>query len=86
MKKIYLLSLLFLPLIIHAQEKIMLVSDPHVLATSLVEEGTAFDNMLQQQRKMLDLSEAAFSALVDTALVHKPDLVSFLATSPKTAR
>ena len=75
MKKIYLLSLLFLPLIIHAQEKIMLVSDPHVLASSLVEEGTAFDNMLQQQRKMLDLSEAAFCALVDTALQHKPSLV-----------
>ena len=75
MKKIYLFSLLFLPILLHAQEKIMLIADPHVLATSLVEEGTAFDEMLQKQRKMLDMSEAAFCALVDTALVHKPDLV-----------
>ena len=75
MKKIYFLLLLFLALSLQAQERVMLIADPHVLATSLVEEGTAFDNMLQQQRKMLDLSEAAFCALVDTALQHKPDLV-----------
>jgi 3',5'-cyclic AMP phosphodiesterase CpdA len=75
MKKIYSLLLLFLSLSLQAQERIMLIADPHVLARSLVEEGTAFDNMLQQQRKMIDLSEAAFCALVDTALQHKPDLV-----------
>ena len=75
MKKIYFLLLLFLALSLQAQERVMLIADPHVLASSLVEEGTAFDNMLQQQRKMLDLSEAAFCALVDTALLHKPSLV-----------
>ena len=75
MKKIYLFLLLLLPLSVCAQEKIMLIADPHVLASSLVEEGAAFDSMMQKQRKMIDMSEAAFCALVDTALVHKPDLV-----------
>jgi len=58
-----------------AQERVMVIADPHVLASSLVEEGAAMDEMMAGQRKMLDLSEAAFCALVDTALVHKPSLV-----------
>jgi metallophosphoesterase superfamily enzyme len=75
MKKIYLFLLLLLPLFVCAQEKIMLIADPHVLASSLVEEGAAFDSMMQKQRKMIDMSEAAFCALVDTALQYKPALV-----------
>lgn len=65
----------FLPLFVCGQERIMLVSDPHVLANSLVEEGAALDTMMAGQRKMLDLSELAFVAIVDTALLHKPDLL-----------
>lgn len=67
--------LMILPLFIYGQERIMVVADPHVLATSLVEEGDAFDAMMNGQRKMLDMSEAVFMALVDTALVHQPALV-----------
>lgn len=58
-----------------AQEQVMVIADPHVLASSLVEEGAAMDKMMAGQRKMLDLSEVAFTALVDTALLHKPALV-----------
>lgn len=58
-----------------AQERVMVIADPHVLAGSLVEEGAAMDKMMAGQRKMLDLSEVAFTALVDTALLHKPALV-----------
>lgn len=58
-----------------AQERVMVIADPHVLASSLVEEGAAMDKMMAGQRKMLDLSEVAFTALVDTALLHKPALV-----------
>lgn len=58
-----------------AQERVMVIADPHVLASSLVEEGAAMDKMMAGQRKMLDLSEVAFIALVDTALLHKPALV-----------
>ena len=58
-----------------AQERVMVIADPHVLASSLVEEGAAMDKMMAGQRKMLDLSEETFTALVDTALLHKPALV-----------
>ena len=58
-----------------AQERVMVIADPHVLASSLVEEGAAMDKMMAEQRKMLDLSEETFTALVDTALLHKPALV-----------
>ena len=58
-----------------AQERVMLIADPHVLASSLVEQGAAMDEMMAGQRKMLDISEEVFMALVDTALAHKPALV-----------
>ncbi len=60
---------------IQAQEKVMVIADPHVLANSLVEVGTAMDDMMANQRKMIDFSEATFVALVDTALTHKPTLL-----------
>ena len=58
-----------------AQERVMLIADPHVLASSLVEQGAAMDEMMAEQRKMLDISEEVFVALIDTALAHKPALV-----------
>lgn len=75
MKKQFFLFFAFLPLITLGQEKIMVIADPHVLAQSLIEEGTAFNDMMAGQRKMIDLSQPAFMAIIDTALVHKPDLV-----------
>ena len=69
------LLLLFVPLVAMGQDKIMVIADPHVMASSLVEQGTAFDYMLSGERKMLDVSEEAFAALVDTALLYKPSLV-----------
>ena len=53
----------------------MLLTDPHVLAKTLFDDGKAFNDMLDEQRKMLDLSEDAFTALIDTALLYRPDLV-----------
>ena len=58
-----------------AQERIMVITDPHVLAPSLVEPGTAFDEMMTGQRKMIDLSAPVWEALMDTALLYKPELV-----------
>ena len=58
-----------------AQERIMVITDPHVLAPSLVEHGTAFDEMMTGQRKMIDLSAPVWEALMDTALLYKPELV-----------
>ena len=53
----------------------MVIADPHVIPASLLQPGTAADEMLSSVRKMLDLSESAFTALIDTALAYTPDLV-----------
>lgn len=60
----------------YGQERIMVLSDPHVLESSLMDTSSlSFKTMQAEQRKMIDLSEAAFTALVDTALKYKPSLV-----------
>jgi DNA repair exonuclease SbcCD nuclease subunit len=74
MKRI-LLIIALLPLMAVAQERIMVIADPHVLAQSLVMPGEAMDNLMASQRKMLDLSEQAWYAIVDTALKYRPELV-----------
>ena len=53
----------------------MLITDPHVLAPSLVEPGSAFDEMMTGQRKMIDLGASVWEALIDTAMLYKPELV-----------
>ena len=67
--------MLLFPMLLCAEVKVMLIADPHVLTTSLVEEGDAFDAMMNQQRKMIHLSQVAFTSLVDTALLYKPAFV-----------
>ena len=74
MKKIFFLAALF-PLLSFAQERIMVIADPHVLPQSVIEQETDFDEYMKNQRKMLDLSEPIWHALLDTALKYKPDLV-----------
>ena len=56
-------------------ERVMVISDPHVIAQTLLQPGTAADEMLASGRKMLDLSEPAWKALMDTALLYQPDLL-----------
>lgn len=59
-----------------AQDKIMLIADPHVYPQSLIAQDTAaFNAYMKGQRKMVDLSEPIWHALMDTALVHHPSLV-----------
>ncbi len=53
----------------------MVIADPHVLPQSLVTPGEAMNNLMASQRKMLDLSEQAWYAVVDTALKYRPELV-----------
>ncbi len=74
MKKIFFLAALF-PLLSFAQERIMVIADPHVLPQSVIEQETDFDEYMKTQRKMLDLSEPIWHALLDTALKYKPDMV-----------
>lgn len=53
----------------------MVIADPHVLPQSVIEQETDFDEYMKTQRKMLDLSEPIWHALLDTALKYKPDMV-----------
>lgn len=74
MRKIFFLAAL-LPLLSFAQERIMVIADPHVLPQSIIDQEPNFDEYMQTQRKMLDLSEPIWHALLDTALKYKPELV-----------
>ena len=56
-------------------ERVMVIADPHVLAPELMPEGEALEAMMAKQRKMIDLSPAAFEALMDTAAAYQPDLL-----------
>lgn len=61
---------------IKAQIKMMVLSDTHVMSKQLVKnDGTAWQTALSKERKLLDLSQEIFDALIDTVLVHKPDLL-----------
>ncbi len=80
MRKLFLL-LALVPLLAFGQaenkeKKIMVITDPHVLAKVLFDSRSAsFTSMMQKQRKMLDMSEDLWYQLIDTALLYKPDLV-----------
>ncbi|MBQ2067610.1 MAG: metallophosphoesterase, partial [Paludibacteraceae bacterium] len=77
MKKIFFLALaaLMLPMLSFAQERIMVIADPHVIPQTEIDKQADFNNYMKTQRKMLELSEPIWHALLDTALKHKPDLV-----------
>ena len=79
MNKKLLLLLAWLPMLIMGQTSvdntIMVIADPHVMANTLSDNGEAFDSMMINQRKMLDISEIAFTSLIDTALLYHPSLV-----------
>ena len=75
MKKIYAFVLALLPVMAMSQERIMVIADPHVFASSLHDDGVAFTSMMESQRKMIDLSERTWLAAIDTALKYRPELV-----------
>jgi ribose 1,5-bisphosphokinase PhnN/predicted MPP superfamily phosphohydrolase len=79
MKKIFFLTFtaLMLSMMSFAQERIMVISDPHVIPqTEIDKQGQEnFNNYMKTQRKMLEHSEPIWHALLDTALKYKPDLV-----------
>ena len=64
-----------LPMMSFAQERIMVISDPHVYPQTEIDKQANFDKYMDSQRKMLQLSEPIWHALLDTALKYKPDLV-----------
>lgn len=60
---------------INAQERIMVIADPHVTPQSLIAAEPDFAANMTKQRKMLDLSEPIWYALMDTAMKYRPDLL-----------
>jgi len=75
MKKIVIFLFTLVPLMMVAQERIMVIADPHVMPQTLIEANPNFEDYMQHQRKMLDLSEPIWNALMDTAMKYQPDLV-----------
>ena len=50
-----------------AQDRIMVIADPHVYPQALIAQDTAtFNAYMKGQRKMVDLSEPIWHALIDT--------------------
>lgn len=76
MKKLVLVLLAFTAFLnVEAQDKIMVIADPHVLPQSVIDQEENFDEYMTKQRKMVDLSEPVWHALEDTALLHRPSLI-----------
>ena len=58
-----------------AKVRIMLISDPHVMAPELlISKGEAWDNAIYYDRKLNDYSQAIYDEAIAIALREKPDL------------
>lgn len=69
------LAFLFVLAPVSAKVRIMLISDPHVMAPGLIiNKGEALDNTNRLDRKLNDYSSAIFDEVIATALKEKPDL------------
>ena len=59
-----------------AQTRIAVLSDIHVMGPQLVvSDGTAWQNALAKERKLLDYSQEIFDVMVEKYLSDKPDMV-----------
>ena len=59
-----------------AQTKIAVLSDIHVMSPELlVNDGTAWQNSLAKERKLLDYSQEIFDVMVEKYLSDKPDML-----------
>lgn len=60
----------------NAQKTVYVLSDPHVMSPYLlVNAGSAWENHLSSQRKLLDYSADLFESAIDEIKSAKPDLV-----------
>ncbi len=81
MKKLFFLLFIALPMwcmSIHATTAvdIFVMNDIHVMHPDLLkQDGTAFENVMNSDRKLLRQSQEIFLNLIDSILLHKPDVV-----------
>ena len=59
----------------NAQDRIMLIADPHVLPQTIITADPNFSTKNENEIKMFRLSESIWHALMDTALAYRPSLV-----------
>ena len=59
-----------------AQTKIAVISDTHVMSPELIiNDGTAWQNFLKSDRKLLDYSQGVYDVLIEKFLTDKPDIL-----------
>lgn len=75
MKRIFIFLFILCALSSLAQDRIMVIADPHVLPQTVIEQEADFDAYMAKQRKMVDLSEPIWHALEDTAMKYRPSLI-----------
>ncbi len=59
----------------NAQDRIMLIADPHVLPQTIITADPNFSTKNENEIKMFRLSESIWHALMDTAMAYRPSLV-----------
>ena len=60
---------------VSAKVRIMLISDPHVMGPGLlINKGSAWDEAVNYDRKLIDYSRAIYDEVIAIALKEKPDL------------
>lgn len=76
MKRILFFCLgLSLTCLIQAQTRVAVIGDPHVLATSLFDNGSAFENAKNSNPRVVEYSQQLFDSAVAVIAAQRPDLV-----------
>ena len=76
MKRILFFCLgLSLACFIQAQTRIAVIADPHVLATSLFDDGTAFENAKSNNARLIEYSQFLFDSAMTIIAQQKPDML-----------
>lgn len=70
----FVLSVLFC-LTIEAQTRIAVIADPHVLAESLFDDGSAFEEAKSGNPRVVEYSQQLFDSAVAVIAAQRPDLV-----------
>ncbi len=66
---------LCLTCLIQAQTRIAVIADPHVLAESLFDDGSAFENAKSGNPRVVEYSQQLFDSAVAVIAAQRPDLV-----------
>lgn len=74
-KALFLLVACTLTLTIQAQTRIAVVADPHVLATSLFDNGSAFESAKNGNSRLIEYSQFLFDSAMTIIAQQQPDIL-----------